>query len=1026
MRSKIACLMFSFAIFLTLLSNQVWCQMRAEQEVEIGKLRKISEENSISSSYKAKMPTTSGRPLSSPGTIIDSIWHDFQQDFSPAYMMAYDTLRKASHFTWMAYTKHPSEGGQRFTYYNYVDSNGWLGSVPVCICSTCRCGHPWIDLFPDGRAVLFFHHTRNTEFYGALGIDQDPGMGQFRIYDLPDSLPGENDLWPDGLKHGMFPNGAIDNKGYIHITMTDEVGVSPLAYIRCYEDTSSFNLICESPGIGTYIIPPDSLMPSSQAPAVFDSFGAWWAGEVVACSPVSDKVAIVYGGMLSGFSDTSQIDVLYIESTNNGQDWLDNGIPERTNLTNFTDEDTLRPCDDFSALYDYHDNLHIFFHTYYYDRASGYWDTHRIGLWHWSSTTETPCGKFNLIAATKWKTDQWTPFHQMRYVSAGRGYLSGNRNHLYCVWAQLDTGDVAANGLTNAEVYASVSTSSGLTWDMPVNLTNSKSPGCVAGECNSDNFPSIARNVSDFLYIQYTNDKDAGVTPFDHGNLFTFNPLMYLKHPIWTPPPIAKIEWSPGDYVFPYIAISNHSYLDTTLLLKNNGYATLTGNVSSSANWIQISSGSFNISEGWCSSIDIRFDGTAFQETLLVDSVRIASNDGFGNDTVWMPVQLIVSDQFYPPEFVVLNNTEEYGAIRVSESNVGNLGNMNDTAGIYLFQGYDEKNLLHDGSVYLGTVNAENDTLVSRWLFDKFYFLPETSLVVDTILGLNAVVTTSRFFPFIPGIDLGYWYWWSWIVEAKEFMFYSENTYEAIEEFLILKQIRLYHNPPPVWWPDFSPLSEAPETYLGLALDFDCPSELNNWNYPGYDSTLGLIYVQGYEYDDYFAGVACLQPSLGDSFWQGPSQPYCGHVLDDSSFQELWNPWWENSNFYYHITNPGYSIPDPDSVADYSCLMTGAQIPTHALNSDTFEVSMAIAVSNDGLDRLKESVRAARCGSADRTEDVGLTDIVSLINYLFRGGDVFVFMSDVNGDCKVDVVDAVYLINYLFRSGPRPQCSCGN
>lgn len=1016
---KIICLVVNFGLFLVLGITLVWCQMNAENKAKIEKLKKLSERDFTRSAHKGERKSTFQKPVSSPGVIIDSIWHDFQQDFSPAYMMAYDTLRKASHFTWMAYTKPPSEGGLRYTYYNYLDSTGWLGSVTVCICSWCRCGHPWIDLLPDGRAVLFFHHTQDTEFWGALGIDQGTGMGQFRIYDLPDSLPVETEYKPGGYGRSWFPHGAIDNKGFIHITMTDEIpSITPLAYVRCFEDTAEYNLICEAPGIGTYIIPPDSLMPSSQHPAVFDSYRVW-AGSVVACSPVSDKIAIVYGKTLTWLNDQN---VFYIESTNSGQDWMDSGFPEPTNLTSFTDQDTIRALYDFSALYDYNDNLHIFFHTFNYNEALEQYSYHKINLWHWSEVSETSCGKFNLIAATDWKSYHPSFFHwNMGRVSAGLGYLPQNRNHLYCIWAQLDTGDVATNGYTNEEVYASVSTNSGLTWDRPVNLTNSHSPGCEVGECESDIFPSISKNVSDFLHIQYINDKKAGL---DWGT--TLNPIMYLKYPIWTPPPVAKLEWAPEDYIWPYTGIPNHIYVDTTLLLKNNGYATLTGDVMSSTSWIQISSGSFNISEGWCYNINLRFDATTCQETLLVDSIRIASNDGFGNDTLWLPVQLIVSDQFYAPQFVILDNSKEYGSIRATESNVGNLGNKDDTAGIYLLG--DKVNMLYDGSIYLGMINAQDDTLVARWLFDEFYFLPETSLVVDTIPELNTVITTSRFFSFIPSSVLGYTYWWSWMVEAKEFMFYSENTYEALEEFLILKQIRLYHNSPPSWWPDFSVLTEIPETYVGMALDFDCPYYSDPVNYTGCDSSLGLIYVQGYGYEmeDYFAGVACLQPSFGDSFWQGLSQPYCGHVLDDESIGGSWEPWWENSNFYYHITNPGYSIPDPDSVADYSCLMTAAQIPAHTLNSDTFEVSLGIAVSIDGLDRLKQTLKSAKCGNVNRDGDVTIADVVSIVNYLFKGGDVFLYMSDVNGDCLVDIVDAVYLVYYLFRGGPRPQCSCGN
>ena len=62
------------------------------------------------------------------------------------------------------------------------------------------------------------------------------------------------------------------------------------------------------------------------------------------------------------------------------------------------------------------------------------------------------------------------------------------------------------------------------------------------------------------------------------------------------------------------------------------------------------------------------------------------------------------------------------------------------------------------------------------------------------------------------------------------------------------------------------------------------------------------------------------------------------------------------------------------------------------------------------------------CGDANEDTLVNLTDIVFMINYLFRGGPepVPLASGDVNLDQEVNVSDVVYLINYVFKSGPEP------
>jgi len=63
-------------------------------------------------------------------------------------------------------------------------------------------------------------------------------------------------------------------------------------------------------------------------------------------------------------------------------------------------------------------------------------------------------------------------------------------------------------------------------------------------------------------------------------------------------------------------------------------------------------------------------------------------------------------------------------------------------------------------------------------------------------------------------------------------------------------------------------------------------------------------------------------------------------------------------------------------------------------------------------------------GDANGDNKVNVTDVVYLINYLFKGGPLPVrsYAADNNCDGKTSVSDVVYLINYLFKGGPPPGC----
>ena len=61
-------------------------------------------------------------------------------------------------------------------------------------------------------------------------------------------------------------------------------------------------------------------------------------------------------------------------------------------------------------------------------------------------------------------------------------------------------------------------------------------------------------------------------------------------------------------------------------------------------------------------------------------------------------------------------------------------------------------------------------------------------------------------------------------------------------------------------------------------------------------------------------------------------------------------------------------------------------------------------------------------GDANADGNVAISDVVYLVNYLFKSGPepIPLETGDVDGDNQSQIQDAVYLVNYLFKGGPPP------
>jgi Zn-dependent M28 family amino/carboxypeptidase len=73
---------------------------------------------------------------------------------------------------------------------------------------------------------------------------------------------------------------------------------------------------------------------------------------------------------------------------------------------------------------------------------------------------------------------------------------------------------------------------------------------------------------------------------------------------------------------------------------------------------------------------------------------------------------------------------------------------------------------------------------------------------------------------------------------------------------------------------------------------------------------------------------------------------------------------------------------------------------------------------------LAQPIKPYAKGDANGDGKVTVSDVVYIINYLFKGGPPpgYLDVADVNCDSKVTISDVVYLINYLFKDGRPPPC----
>jgi len=114
------------------------------------------------------------------------------------------------------------------------------------------------------------------------------------------------------------------------------------------------------------------------------------------------------------------------------------------------------------------------------------------------------------------------------------------------------------------------------------------------------------------------------------------------------------------------------------------------------------------------------------------------------------------------------------------------------------------------------------------------------------------------------------------------------------------------------------------------------------------------------------------------------------------------------------VWNPGELVPpDTSTLTIYTTTDALGGIHPIAISATGGGITHEIPLSCVILTR----------GDANGDGEVTISDVVYLVNYLFKSGPApvpFSRVGDANCDDIVDIVDAVYLVNYLFKNGPPP------
>jgi len=422
------------------------------------------------------------------GESLDFTWYDFQANGSLARQIVIDGTGGLH----IAFMKSPNNTHTpRNAAYQFNDKvgGGWSGELDM---NTARCGYVSLATMSDGRAVGSFHQGGGAGNRAAVAVDAARGAGAFTVTSI------DTVSYPPGTNCPIWPHVAVSSNNTIQ-TVSKHQTISDGFYSRSTNGGTSFSAFIRTSG------------DTDQNPISADMI----------VSRTSGKCAIAWTRFVSGgLHRQLDMNLVYIESTNYGATW-----GSMVNVTNYQSADTIRAYNDVSGIYDQSDNLHLAWAGHLVTGGTIYTAAQIL---HWSAATgiDNVSGP-GTISGTNWWSVSGTPATWS--LCANRPSLSIDAaGRLFCVFvSQRNDDDSSAAGYINMDLYGTGSADGGNIWSPTFNLTNSHTPGGVAGACADDEFPTLTAFTTDSVRVLWVVDRDAGNSLQDP-TATTLNPVHYL------------------------------------------------------------------------------------------------------------------------------------------------------------------------------------------------------------------------------------------------------------------------------------------------------------------------------------------------------------------------------------------------------------------------------------------------------------------------------------------------------------------
>jgi hypothetical protein len=976
-----------------------------------------------------------------PGTVVGNTYYDWQHNGSTGRQV--DKTGNTIQVTFMDQNS-PQIAPGRLVAWNKVAVTGSPATItldngastkvlPLGIPATAE-GAPFIEdqagyttfrARPNGKGVAFYHAVGATGTWTAQ-VDGSPGNGIFGGNPAPQPSGAQYNadslvIWP----HGTTSVACGDTN--IHVVSTWQGDATEVWY---WHGTIT----------GATTIAWD-------APVLMDS--AYFINAVVEAQ--GDNVAVVYSEPIDNW-DLS--DVMYRLSTDCGATW---GPP--TSISNYSTTSSEGAWLDLAAVFDPSGVLHVSWNTWHYDTATALYSVIPCNLNHWNSTRNTT----RVITSGNW--ENFAPdgcsgrglngmgsnnliLCKMNLAVKPAGVYGISDELLYSIWVQggptTSAGDCATEDSTttpgggvNTELYCSVSSDDGFTWDRPSNLTGTVTPDCQPGDCHSEHWVSVAARADSGVYLSYTDDTHAGGTALTTGPQGEWSLSPYRVMAAEARPPVIAPVISVGPVLdFDELHVKPESTKSVLISISNLGNAPLNYDVDVTnddgglshveANGGPTASGSI-AAAGAPQILTISYDGVGLANPsernwrLEVTSNDSLNNPGVGGAAIDVSLNVFIAD----PWFTCVHDTISTGQHRMAVGSCLELGDQGDGGGLFKYSDssewvFDASPVVArlDGATKRSHVDVHLDGVADRSRDTNKAYRAQSAIstfrtgsadsargvayTTDSLIQLDYVVKAFK----SPGLNSG-------VIARYTVTNISGSSISGI--------------------------------HLGAASDLDVDSS-SGANDGIASSVKQYIGARG-GYLDSAGGTFFPQNNYGALFYQALDGACTdvaagGQVLNNVDY--LYPDGKYNSDSLYDWMNEiiawGSATISADTPTDVNVVLVNKKSVTLANNAST-QFAFGFAVSDVSIADLEQKIGALReaanpacqvcpitvTGDVNGSNTITSADIIYLVGYVFKGGpqpQPCIAAGDVNCSGTVTSADIIYLVGYVFKGGAAPCDAC--